>query len=146
MSSTTSSPRTSLSTGSMTTFLSQTPAQAKRWRALCRRFLKTILVVTSSWRTVLSIVSSQGSFTWSKRQSSFTLTKSWTSWLRQSWFKTSSTFLKVQDTSWHPRVTFLWLEATILRPRSSLMRLTFSTSIGHFLSHLMACFTQGLNT
>lgn len=124
----------------------QTAGQLKRSKRSLRNSLRHISRVISNWKIASSKVFCQESSTLSKKLNSFTLTKSWTTWPKQLWFKTNLTFPKTPDTSWLQRVISSWLVASTHTPRSSSKKHTSLTSTDLFWNPSMTCITQELTT
>lgn len=141
-----SSPRTFLFTHNM--MISRLPIvdhQKKSSRNLVYSS-KSISQVISNSKTVLMQACFPEFSIWRTAPSSSILTRLWTTWLRQSWFKTSSTFLITQDMSSHPKVTSTFLAAMIQWLKSSWIQPTFWTSTDPSWIPSTTCFTPVLNT
>jgi hypothetical protein len=107
MNSTILSPKISLCMLSMMTshLLTVDHQMLLSWSLKCSS--KSISQETFSWKIHSRLVFYQESFILSRELSSFTHTRLWTTWHKQSWSRINSTFLIYLDTLSHQKVIFL---------------------------------------
>jgi len=144
MNSTILSPKISLCMLSMMTSHSLTVDHQMllSWSLKCSS--KSISQETFSWKIHSRLVFYQESFILSRELSSFTHTRLWITWHKQSWSRINSTFLIYLDMLSHQKVIFLSSVDSTHKAENFCTKPTSSTSIDLFWSHLMTCSIQEL--